>query len=328
MLRLRCRKWIRPATKTIEDVAKFLGVSTSRVAKTIVYDSDLGPFMVLVRGDREANEIKVKNLTGAQWIAPLEEARFDEIVGGPAGFCGPVGAKTIRTIVDSSLEGTTNWVTGANKADTHYVNANPGRDFELAEIADVTLVREGDLCMRCATAMEIHRGIEVGHIFKLGTKYSESMHCEFLDEAGGRKPMIMGCYGLGVGRTVAAAIEQNHDGDGIIWPIPIAPFEVALISVGPDEKVKETSISIYESLLEAGVDVLFDDRDERPGVKFKDADLIGIPVRIVVGAKSLAEGKVEWSMRRDKAKHLAAPDDVISRVKSVLETARSRRMAE
>jgi len=311
-----------PGQKTIDDVAKFLGVPTTRVAKTIVYDSDLGPFMVLVRGDREANEVKVKNLTGAQWIAPLEESRFDEVVGGPAGFCGPVGAKQIRTIADASLQGTTNWVTGANKADKHYVNANLGRDFELAEFADLTLVREGDACLRCGTAIEIHRGIEVGHIFKLGTKYSEAMHCEFLDEGGERRTMIMGCYGLGIGRTVAAAIEQNNDADGIIWPIPIAPFEVELISVGPDEKVKETSLAIYQSLLAAGVDVLFDDRDERPGVKFKDSDLIGIPVRIVVGAKSLAEGKVEWSLRRDKTKHLAPPDEVIAKVSGVLDEAR------
>jgi prolyl-tRNA synthetase len=317
-----------PGQKTIEEVAKFLNLPAIRFAKAIVYDSDLGPFMVLIRGDREANEIKVKNLTGAQWIAPLEEERFEEVVGGPAGFCGPVGAKKIRTIVDSSLEGTTNWITGANTKDKHYVNANLGRDFDLSEFADVTLVRGGDTCLRCGTAMEIHRGIEVGHIFKLGTKYSESMHCEFLDESGERKPMIMGCYGLGVGRTVAAAIEQNNDDDGIIWPIPIAPFEVSLISVGPDEKVKEAAVEIYESLLEAGVDVLFDDRDERPGVKFKDADLIGIPVRIVVGAKSLAEGKVEWSLRKDRKKNLAAPDDVIAKVLGVLDTARSRRMAE
>jgi prolyl-tRNA synthetase len=313
-----------PGQKSIEDVAKFLNLPPERFAKTIVYDSDLGPVMILVRGDREANEVKVKNHLGAQWLEPLAEERFEEAVGGPAGFCGPVGAKKIRIIADTSLENTTNWITGANRKDTHYLNANQGRDFELSEFVDVTLVREGDACVRCGGTLEIHRGIEVGHIFKLGTKYSESMHCEFLDEGGARNPMIMGCYGLGVTRTVAAAIEQNHDEDGVIWPIPIAPFEVSLISIGPDEKVKETSLEIYESLLEAGVDVLYDDRDERPGVKFKDADLIGIPVRIVVGAKSLAEGKVEWSLRRDKKKNFAAPDDVIARVIGVLDSSRSR----
>ncbi len=316
-----------PGQKSIEDVAKFLNLPTERFAKTIVYDTDLGPVMILVRGDREANEVKVKNHLGAQWLEPLGEERFDEVLGGPAGFCGPVGAKEIRVIADSSLEGTRNWITGANKKDKHLVNANQGRDFDLSEFVDVTLVREGDGCARCDGILEIHRGIEVGHIFKLGTKYSEAMNCEFLDEAGERNPMIMGCYGLGVGRTVAAAIEQNHDDDGIIWPIPIAPFEVSLIAIGPDEKVKATSLEIYESLLEAGVDVLFDDRDERPGVKFKDADLIGIPVRIVVGAKSLAEGKVEWTLRREKTKNLAAPDEVIAKVLGVLDTARGKRMA-
>jgi prolyl-tRNA synthetase len=315
-----------PHMKSIDDVAKFLGVPTSKVVKTLMYDTDLGPIMVLVRGDREVNEIKVKNYSGAQWVTMLTDDRFQEAVGGPAGFVGPVGAKKIRVIADKHLEATTNWITGANKLDAHYTGANLGRDFELSEFADVLLVREGDLCLRCGTAMEIHRGIEVGHIFKLGTKYSKAMNCVFLDEAGERQPMIMGCYGLGVGRTVASAIEQNHDADGIIWPIPIAPFEVMIVTAGQDENVRTTAAAIHDKLEAAGVEVMWDDRDDRPGVKFKDADLVGFPVKITVGAKSLAEGNVEWSLRREpKARNLGKPDEVIAKVVSIIEDARGRK---
>ncbi|MBI2213522.1 MAG: proline--tRNA ligase [Acidobacteria bacterium] len=315
-----------PNMKSIEDVAKFLGVATSRVVKTLMYDTDLGPIMVLIRGDREVNEIKVKNYSGTQWVVMLTDDRFDEAVGGPAGFVGPVGAKKIRVIADKHLEGTTNWITGANKLDAHYTGATIGRDFEAPEFADVLLVREGDLCLRCGTAMEIHRGIEVGHIFKLGTKYSKAMNCVFLDEAGERQPMIMGCYGLGVGRTVASAIEQNHDADGIIWPIPIAPFEVMIVTAGQDENVRTTAAAIHDKLEAAGIDVMWDDRDERPGVKFKDADLVGFPVKITVGAKSLAEGNVEWSLRRDpKARNIGKPDEVVAKVVAMIEEARGTR---
>ena len=180
-------------------------------------------------------------------------------------------------------------------------------------------MRAGDPCPRCGTALEIYRGIEVGHIFKLGTKYSEPMNCVFLDENGERKPMIMGCYGLGVGRTVAAAVEQSHDDDGIIWPMPIAPFQVIVTQVGKDDNVRAATEDVYRRLLDAGVEVLLDDRDERPGVKFKDADLIGFPLRIAVGAKSLANGQIEWSTRREpRAKQLGAPDEVIDAVRAAV----------
>jgi prolyl-tRNA synthetase len=317
------REVATPNMKSIEDVAKFLGVTTSKVVKTLMYDTDLGPVMVLIRGDREVNEIKVKNYTGAQWVVMLADDQFMGAVGGPAGFVGPVGAKKIRIVADKHLEGTTNWVTGANKLDAHYTGANLGRDFESPEFADVLLVREGDLCLRCGTAMEIHRGIEVGHIFKLGTKYSKAMSCVYLDEGGERQPMIMGCYGLGVGRTVAAAIEQNHDADGIIWPIPIAPFEVMIVTAGQDENVRTTAAEIHDKLEKAGVDVMLDDRDERPGVKFKDADLVGFPIKITVGAKSLAEGKVEWSVRREpKKRNLGTPEEVVATVVGMVKEAR------
>ena len=188
------------------------------------------------------------------------------------------------------------------------MGCNWGVDAHPTSWGDFVLVRGGDACPRCDGTLEEFRGIEVGHIFKLGSKYSAAMGCTFLDAAGESHPMIMGCYGLGIGRTVAAAIEQNHDADGIVWPLPLAPFAVLLVALNPDdERVRGVAEELYGKLREAGVDVLFDDRDERPGVKFKDADLIGIPVRLVVGAKSLADGKVELSQRRDRERHLVEP---------------------
>jgi len=230
------------------------------------------------------------------------------------GYCGPVGTKCARVLADVSLRGRKRWIVGANKKDHHLDYAVPGRDFPEPEYGDFTTAVAGDPCVRCGTALEIYRGIEVGHIFKLGTKYSETMHCEFLDESGQRVPMIMGCYGLGIGRTVASAVEQSHDDDGIIWPMPIAPFEVLVTTLGKDEAVVRAATDVYEKLLAAGIDVLFDDRDERPGVKFKDADLVGIPLRIAVGAKSLANGNIEWSARKDREKQLGTPDDVVAKI--------------
>ncbi|HYU26832.1 MAG TPA: YbaK/EbsC family protein, partial [Thermoanaerobaculia bacterium] len=303
-----------PGTQTIDDVGRFLGKPTSQLVKTLVFDTDQGCLMVLVRGDREGNEVKIKNVSGVEWMEMMPDSRFAEATGGPVGYCGPVGTKAARVIADVALKGRANWIVGGNKKDTHLGGANPGRDFPEPEYADVTTVVAGDPCPRCVTALEIYRGIEVGHIFKLGTKYSKPMNCTFLDENGERKPMIMGCYGLGVGRTVAAAVEQSHDDDGIIWPMPIAPYEVVVTSLGKEENVRATAEDVYRKLRAAGVDVIWDDRDERPGVKFKDADLIGFPLRIAAGAKSLANGQIEWSWRKDRAKQLGAPEEVVARV--------------
>jgi prolyl-tRNA synthetase len=303
-----------PGTQSLEDVSKFLNVPTSKLVKTLVFDTENGAVMVLVRGDREGNEIKIKNFLGVQMLEMLGDAKFEQATGGPIGYCGPVGTKCARVLADVSLQSWKTWTVGGNKKDVHISGAVPGRDFALPEFADFTTVVAGDPCPRCGHALEVYRGIEVGHIFKLGTKYSEAMNCVFLDEKGERVPMIMGCYGMGIGRTVAAAIEQSHDADGIIWPMPIAPFEVVVTAIGKDEAVLQKAGEVYESLLAAGIDVLFDDRDERPGVKFKDADLIGFPLRIAVGAKSLAAGQLEWSWRKDREKQLGAPDDVVKLV--------------
>src|SRR5205085_11641652 len=286
-----------PGTQSIDDVGRFLGKPTSELVKTLVFDTDQGCVMVLMRGDRDVNVIKVKNFLGADFVEMMPDTRFKSESGGPVGYCGPVGAKARRVLADVALRGRSNWVVGGNKVDTHLGGANPGRDFPEPDYGDFTTVFAGDPCPRCSTPLEIYRGIEVGHIFKLGTKYSDSMNCTYLDEKGERRSMIMGCYGLGIGRTVAAAVEQSHDGDGIIWPMPIAPFQVVVTQVGKVDNVRAAAEDVYRRLLDAGVEVLLDDRDERPGVKFKDADLIGFPLRIAVGAKSLANGQIEWSTR-------------------------------
>src|SRR5947209_164449 len=295
------------------------------MVKTLIYETEQGLVAALIRGDREINEVKLLNHFDVEHLTLASEEKVRAATGAPVGFAGPVGLQGIPIVADESIRGLTNFVTGANKGDAHYVNVNWGRDVDLADWTDLVLVTGGDPCPRCDGTLELFRGIEVGHIFKLGTKYSEKLGCNFTDEAGNDHPMIMGCYGLGIGRTVAAAIEQNHDKDGIVWPRPLAPFEVLLIAVNPeDAEVKRTAEELYAQLQERQVDVLFDDRDERPGVKFKDADLIGIPVRITVGAKSLADGKVEVSLRRDREKRQVAPAEAVRRAMEVLGARRRR----
>jgi len=207
-----------------------------------------GGSITLVRGDREGNLIKIKNYLGAEWLEMLPDSRFENETGGPVGYCGPVGTKAKRVLADVALKGRANWVIGGNKADTHLGGANPGRDFPKPDYGDFTTVFAGDPCPRCSTPLEIYRGIEVGHVFKLGTKYSDSMSCTYLDEKGERRSMIMGCYGLGIGRTVAAAVEQSHDDDGIIWPMPIAPFQVVVTQLGKEENVRAAAEDVYRRL--------------------------------------------------------------------------------
>lgn len=294
-----------PGMTTVEEVAKFLEVEPERVVKTIIYETDQGPVAALVRGDREVNPIKLKNLLGVQELELAGEELVEEVTGAPVGFAGPIGLEDVRLVADRSVEGATNFVCGANRADAHWTGANLGRELRLFEFHDILLVSGGDPCPNCERPLSISHGIEVGHIFKLGTKYSEPMGCNFLDDEGKSHPMTMGCYGLGIGRTVAAAIEQNHDDKGIIWPLPLAPFEALVVPLNMnDAEVVQAAETIYEALREKGVDVLFDDRKERPGVKFNDADLVGIPVRAVIGSRSLANDQVEISLRRDGEKRL------------------------
>ena len=310
-----------PGSTTIAAVTEMLGVAPDRLIKTMIYDTESGPVVALVRGDREINEFKLAAHLGAEHLKMADDELVTSITGAPVGFAGPVGLPDeLRIVGDHSVEGLTNFVCGANQADAHLTGVNWERDVDLSDFADLLLVGEGDPCHRCDGTLVVYRGIEVGHIFKLGSKYSVAMGCTYLDDQGESHPMIMGCYGLGIGRTVAAAVEQNHDKDGIIWPRPLAPYEVSLISLGGhDPEVAKTADSLYSQLQEKRVEVLYDDRDERPGVKFKDADLVGFPVRIVVGSKSLAEGNIELSLRKDKEKLMVPVADAVAKTMELLD---------
>lgn len=314
-----------PKTAAVSEVAEFLGVAEQKVVKTLIYEVDEALVAIAIRGDREVNEVKVKNLLGGDVVALASEEKVRQATSSPVGFAGPIGlSEEVRLIADPSVRGLTNFVCGANKADAHFTGANWGRDANPHQWEDVLLAQAGDPSPieGSSGVLEQFRGIEVGHIFKLGTKYSEAMDCNFLNEEGKGRPMTMGCYGLGIGRTVAAAIEQNFDEDGIIWPMPLAPFQVLLIALNPnDDEVVRQAETLYDQLRERGVEVLYDDRKGRPGVKFKDADLIGLPVRLVVGAKSLQEGKVELSLRRDRERQLVNVADAIGLVQEWIEGA-------
>ncbi len=308
-----------PEKRTIEEVAAFLHVPHSSMAKCLIFVADGEPVVVLVRGDYELNEIKLKNLLGCTELEMAPDSVVENVTGAPVGFAGPVGLK-VRIIADFSVQGMKNFVTGGNEKDIHLKNVNLERDFRVERFADLRNVVPGDACPRCEEGrMEMWRGIEVGHVFKLGTKYSEALKATYLDAEGKERIIFMGCYGIGVSRTVAACIEQNYDGNGIIWPIPIAPFHCIVSALNyKEEAVAQASDAIYEELAAAGVEVILDDRDERPGFKFKDADLIGIPLRIVVGAKNLAEGKVELKHRKSGEVELLSVNEAVAKVRALV----------
>jgi prolyl-tRNA synthetase len=293
-----------PDLRTVDEVSAFLGLPPERFVKTLVYATDEGdPIVALVRGDRALSEAKLKNALRASAVALAEDSVVQRVTGAPVGFAGPVGLRT-RVVADAWLRGIRDAVSGANEADRHLVGLDLERDASGVEFADLVAVSEGDRCGRCGEGrFEIRRGIEVGQVFYLGRKYSEVMRATFLDPAGAERTIEMGTYGIGITRTVAAAIEQNHDANGIVWPIPLAPFSAVVVPVNQtEEAVRSAAERIYAELRQRGVDALIDDRDERPGVKFKDADLIGIPLRVTVGPKALARGNVELKARRaDKA---------------------------
>ncbi len=306
-----------PGMSTIEQVSGFLKVRPEDLIKTLILASDAGPVAVLVRGDHELNMVKVKNHLKATEIELADSRTIEELTGGPLGFSGPVGLEgKVRILADYSVGAMCNAVVGGNEKDLHITDVTPGRDFKPDQYGDFRCAVEGDLCPRCGGVMTLYKGIEVGHVFKLGTKYSESMNARFLDTDGKERPMIMGCYGIGVSRTVAAAIEQNHDEDGIIFPPGLAPFTAIVTPVGrKDTQVDDAAEAVYKDLWKANVDALIDDRDERPGVKFKDADLMGIPFRVTVGKKGLAEGKVELRNRRTKEMELVELTAIAKAVK-------------
>ena len=292
------RKVETPGRRTIEEVSEFLGIEHGALIKTLLFETSVGDVAVLSSGAFEINEVKVRNFLGAEWVRLAEEPRVRELTGAPSGFAGPVGL-SIRMIADLSVRSIASGATGANEKDAHLVDVTPGRDFTPESYADLRMVREGDPCPRCGEELRFSRGIEVGHVFRLGKKYSEKLHAVALDADGKEVIIAMGCYGIGVGRTAAAAIEQHHDADGMIWPISIAPFEVVIIPVN----VKNTDVASAAEKLAAdldaqGVEVFLDDREERPGIKFKDADLVGIPVRVTLGEKNVADGFGELRDRK------------------------------
>ncbi|ALC17604.1 prolyl-tRNA ligase [Desulfuromonas soudanensis] len=296
---LEMSRVLTPARKTIEEVALFLETAPERLVKTLILQTDGGEHLaVLLRGDRELNEIKLCRLLGCNEVELASEETVIRVTGAPSGFAGPVGL-SLRILADHEVAGMADFICGANEKDLHLAGVNLGRDFSVEALADLRQAVAGDPCPRCAGKLESWRGIEVGHVFKLGTKYSKALNATVLDDQGQERLLIMGCYGIGVGRTVAAAIEQNHDENGIIFPMPIAPFQVLVTMVNPnDEAVNAAAVDLYRALQDSGIEVLLDDRDERPGSKFKDADLIGIPLRVTVGARGLKEGALELQERR------------------------------
>ena len=281
--------------------------------------------MAMVRGDHDLNELKLKNHLGWDEIRMATDEEVLRLTGSPPGFLGPVGLKEgLPVIADYAVESLQNAVIGANEIDQHFTGANPGRDFQLSQLADIRLIGAGDPCPRCVEGtLEIWRGIEVGHVFKLGTKYSSALQATYLDKDGKDQVIFMGCYGIGIGRTVAAAIEQNHDENGIIWPLPLAPFHcsIVVINAQKDETALAVGQELHDRLEAAGVEVLLDDRDERPGFKFKDHDLIGIPLRIVVGGKHLADNKVEFKQRAGGDMQLLTPDQAFETVVATVTSA-------
>lgn len=310
-----------PNCKTMEEVAEFLGFTPEHAIKALAFYSDKGPVLALVRGDHEVNEIKLKNKLDCLFLTMADASVINDLMGSAGGYLGPIGiSKETIVVADHTVMKMCNTECGANKLDHHYINVNPGRDFKPNIVADIRLIKKGDPCPRCGEPVDIKRGIEVGHIFKLQTKYSKSLNTIFVDENGEEKPMVMGCYGIGVGRTMAASIEQNNDKDGIIWPKAIAPYHVAIVPVSyADDAQREVAERMYKELNAAGLETVLDDREERAGVKFKDADLIGYPIRITIGPKTLKENKVECRVRKTGEVHLIDIENYLDEVKNLFE---------
>lgn len=311
-----------PDARTIEEVADFLGIPTNRTIKALLLSVEREEgavpeyVAVFIRGDRQLNKTKLVNVLDVPEFAVnfADEAAMGEVTGSVAGFTGPMGLRNCKKIVDTELVRSRNLCAGACKEGYHILNVNYGRDYEADITADLKLLQEGDPCPVCGSKSSAARGIEVGQVFMLGTKYSSAMGAFYTDEEMNEHPIVMGCYGIGVTRTIAAVVEQNHDGNGIIWPMSLAPYHVCIVVINPADEVQmNLGMSIHDELEKRGVEVLIDDRDERPGVKFKDVDLIGIPIRITVGKKA-GDGVVELKRRRDSASTDMTAADVIDTV--------------
>ena len=306
-----------PQCRTVEEVTAFLKVPSRQLVKTLLYNADKDTVAVLIRGDHDLNEVKLARLLRVTEVQLADPDTVSRLTGAPVGFAGPIGLTGVRIMADHAVKGLRNVVVGANRADTHYVDANWDRDFRVDQFADLRNAQVGDPSPRGPGFLTLAKGIEVGQVFLLGTKYSKSMNATILDDQGKERLAIMGCYGIGVGRTAAAAIEQNHDDKGIIWPLPIAPFHVHLLPVSQSATTTDAAARLYNDLLAVGFEVLWDDRNERAGVKFNDADLVGAPFQIIVGDKGLADGIVEVKVRRNGVKSRVMPADVVAHLRRV-----------
>jgi prolyl-tRNA synthetase len=314
-----------PNAGTIAELVGFFGLTADKFAKTLLYLADGEIIAAMIRGDRELNETKLKNFLKCKSLELASASDVREATNAEVGFAGPIGLKAKRIIADKEVTEMRNFLIGANETDYHFANVNYGRDFKTDDIGDIRLIEHGDPCPVCGAAAELDKTIEVGHIFKLGTKYSVAMECLYLDQDAKQKPCIMGSYGIGLNRTMQAIIEQSHDADGIIWPDSVAPYSAIVVPVSASNEAQMAlAEQIYTRLNEAGIETLLDDRDERAGVKFKDADLIGIPYRINVGRRA-ADGVVEYKQRRaDKAEELTA-DEAIERIVEAVKKANVKR---
>ncbi|HUG19697.1 MAG TPA: proline--tRNA ligase [Planctomycetaceae bacterium] len=312
------KKVATPKAGSIEQVTKMLGCEAAQMIKTLIYLADEKPVAVFVRGDHEANEGKIRRALGASTLALADEKTIEKVTGAPVGFAGPVGI-SCPVIADHDIPLIESAVTGANEADMHLIGVVVGRDFELTETYDLRDAGEGDPCPRCDGTLELVHGIEVGHVFKLGTKYSVSLDAMFLDKDEKQHPIVMGCYGIGINRIIAGLAETKHDDDGLLWPLAVAPFELVIIPLKvDDDEVMSAAETLYANLQAQGVDVLIDDRPARPGVKFKDADLIGFPLRVVIGGRGLAEGNMEVKWRTDPEPTMVPVAEIESTIVNML----------
>ena len=309
-----------PEMTTIKEVSDFLGIEPDKMVKTLLYTYNSKNVAVLVRGDHDVNESKLAKVISGGEITLADEDAVVKLTNSPVGFAGPIGLKT-QVIADQAVSMMMNCVVGGNKADTHIINANQERDFNIDMVTDIRYVTEGDRCPKCNDALDISHGIELGHVFKLGTRYSDSLGAKFLDSNGKEQPIIMGSYGIGVNRILAATIEKSHDSNGIIWPLPLAPYEVLVVPINiKDDVIMDTATKIYDDLCEEGVEVLLDDRDQRPGFKFKDADLIGVPIRITVGKRLKETGELEIKLRSKDEVFYSKPENIITEIKNFMDS--------
>ena len=307
-----------PGKRKVAAVTEFLKISAKDLVKTMVYLADGQPVAVLLRGDHEVQPVKLQNFLGANEVEMASDQQVFDSTGVPSGYLGPVGIK-IPVVVDREVLAMRNVAIGANEKNHHYINANPGRDFEVDRVSDLRMVTADDRCPVCGAGLELTKGIEVGHIFKLGTAYSEAMKATFLDSDGQEKVFVMGCYGIGVSRVAAAAIEQNHDKDGIVFPMPISPMQVIILNLSPnDQEISAAADSLHQGLLNENIEVLLDDRDERPGSKFKDADLLGIPLRVMIGKRFAKDGSTEIRERRSGSITEATLDGAAAALKAMI----------